>query len=383
MSPQTLIVVGASTRAAAFSALRAGLQPWCIDLFADVDLQACCPVRRLPINRYPRGLVDAIAEAPNAPWIYTGGLENHPRIIERMARLRPLWGNGPDVLRIARSPSAVSEIARGAGFRYPEHRSRPPLKAASGEWIIKPLRGSGGVGIDFWYKDTPSTLTERRAYWQEFVSGDPCAAVYVGGDEGARLIGVTRQLVGEPWLHAGPFRYCGSIGPLAVSAERRNQLETLGKALAVGSRLRGLFGVDFIDGGDEVVPIEVNPRYTASVEVLERALGISALALHRRVFEEAPEGFAPPMERPPIVGKAILFADRVCTFARTGIWSEIDYSPSEPWRMPVFADVPHAGERFQAGQPVMTFFVTGDSVSACLRELRRTVLSLHGRLFDE
>ena len=30
-----LLLFGASTRAAAFSALRAGLKPWCVDLFAD------------------------------------------------------------------------------------------------------------------------------------------------------------------------------------------------------------------------------------------------------------------------------------------------------------------------------------------------------------
>ncbi len=36
-SPQHLLIFGASARAAAFSALRAGLQPWCADLFADAD----------------------------------------------------------------------------------------------------------------------------------------------------------------------------------------------------------------------------------------------------------------------------------------------------------------------------------------------------------
>ena len=50
-----LILFGASTRAAAFSALRAGLRPWCADLFADADLQAHCPAMRLPV-RLPRRL---------------------------------------------------------------------------------------------------------------------------------------------------------------------------------------------------------------------------------------------------------------------------------------------------------------------------------------
>ncbi len=38
MSAERLLIVGASARAAAFSAMRAGFQPLCADRFADVDL---------------------------------------------------------------------------------------------------------------------------------------------------------------------------------------------------------------------------------------------------------------------------------------------------------------------------------------------------------
>jgi len=37
MDEAQVLIVGASARAAAFSALRAGLRPWCADLFADLD----------------------------------------------------------------------------------------------------------------------------------------------------------------------------------------------------------------------------------------------------------------------------------------------------------------------------------------------------------
>ena len=47
MKPEeSLLIVGGSTRAAAFSALRAGLRPWCADLFADLDLQQRLPSAR-------------------------------------------------------------------------------------------------------------------------------------------------------------------------------------------------------------------------------------------------------------------------------------------------------------------------------------------------
>ena len=47
MTNEHLLLFGASVRAAAFSALRAGLRPWCADLFGDADLQARCPALAL------------------------------------------------------------------------------------------------------------------------------------------------------------------------------------------------------------------------------------------------------------------------------------------------------------------------------------------------
>src|SRR5438067_508062 len=102
--PPIVLIVGASTRAAAFSALRAGLRPWCADLFADVDLQHACPALRIAGSDYPHGLERMLALAPPGPWLYTGALENRPAFVERLAQLRPLWGNDQAVLRRVRRP---------------------------------------------------------------------------------------------------------------------------------------------------------------------------------------------------------------------------------------------------------------------------------------
>src|SRR6478609_7195881 len=104
---QTLIVLGASARAAAFSIRRAGYQPYAIDLFADRDLAAICPA--VKIQRYPHDFFVSLAAAPQAPWIYTGGLENYPRLVDRLADVRPLLGNPGGVLRSVRDPRLFAE----------------------------------------------------------------------------------------------------------------------------------------------------------------------------------------------------------------------------------------------------------------------------------
>src|SRR5260370_33050866 len=76
-----VILLGASTRAAAGSARRAGWTPWCADLFAEAGLQAIATGRKGPIDAYPLGLVDALAEAPQAPVTYTGALVNRPDLL--------------------------------------------------------------------------------------------------------------------------------------------------------------------------------------------------------------------------------------------------------------------------------------------------------------
>src|SRR5262245_16673424 len=112
-----LIVIGASARAAAYSARAAGFAPFAIDLFADRDVAAIGPA--VKISRFSGELLRALRGAPQAPWIYAGGLENHPRLVERMVEIRPLFGNGGDVLRRMRNPAQLAGAVIEARCRFP------------------------------------------------------------------------------------------------------------------------------------------------------------------------------------------------------------------------------------------------------------------------
>src|SRR5947208_429305 len=143
LNGQPLIIVGASARAAAFSALRAGFSPYAIDLFADSDLAAVCPA--VKINRYPADFAAALAAAPLAPWMYVGGLENHPRLVDRLAKLRPLWGNRSEVLRLVRNPLRLAEGLAADGINCPAVRLSPPEPSTAVRWLRKPVRSGAGL----------------------------------------------------------------------------------------------------------------------------------------------------------------------------------------------------------------------------------------------
>jgi predicted ATP-grasp superfamily ATP-dependent carboligase len=378
-----LLIIGASARAAAFSALRAGLQPRSVDLFADLDLQARCPVQRLTRN-YPRGFEDVIRADLPGPWMYTGALENYPRLIGGWQQLRELWGVRSECLRWARDPVSIARVLGHHDLPCPRTLLQPPTEEGR-RWLVKPLRGAGGAGIREWTAaDSPPP---GRVYWQEYIDGQPAAAIYLSPIwNHVFFLGLTRQLVGLPWLHAAPFQYCGSIGPVRTRGQLRDELEGLGKAVGIGlgPRLTGLFGVDGILAGGHFWPVEVNPRYTASVEVLEYATGRRHLALHRSAFDRG--DYDMPKDATVtrgFVGKAILYAPHDLTFPADGPWLSELRSPMPLDVAPDFADIPAPGELIPRGRPVLTFFVCKATLDACEDALRVIADDLTRRLFPD
>lgn len=388
-----LLIIGASARSAAFSALRAGLEPWCADLFADADLAGRCSVIRVPGDQYPQAFREILEREPLAPWMYTGAMENHRLLVSQLARTRPLWGNDEEALNPCRLPELWTQYLQDAGIPCPRIRFttedidfRP--------WLVKPVKSAGGVGIRFWKGEPLRQLADRPAYLQEYVEGEPCAAIYLGQQRQARLLGVTRQLVGESWLHSGRFRYCGSIGPLLLDGPLRRHFEKLGQALAAGCGIRGLFGVDCVLEHGVPWPVEINPRYTSSVEVLEYATGLPALAMHRSVFDPGWEIEEPGLRariRPawemtpenwqgPFVGKAILFAPRDLVFPAKGPWLAA-LGIRDPWKMPPFADIPAAGTEIRKGHPILTILVQAGSLDDAAGLLLQSATELDRMLF--
>src|SRR5262245_35864604 len=182
-----VLIAGASVRAAAGSALRAGLTPWCIDLFADADLARACPVRA--VDDYPASFPAALAEGPAGPWLYTGALENHPAIIAAVPRL--LWGNPADVVRAVRDPFLLAATLSAAGVAVPRLSRVPTVKGRS---LRKPRRGAAGhrIGIH-----QPGERVPRGYYLQEWIDGDPASGLFLGQRDGSCVcVGATRQIIG-------------------------------------------------------------------------------------------------------------------------------------------------------------------------------------------
>ncbi|HEY1188510.1 MAG TPA: ATP-grasp domain-containing protein [Gemmata sp.] len=245
-------VVGSSARAAVHSLARAGYSAWAIDQFADRDLKRVAACAVCPPGGYPGALPELARQFPPGPVLYTGGLENHPSVLAELARSREVWGAPPEALARVRDPFALFPALERAGFAVPRLVPRGEPCPCEGRWLRKPFASGGGIGIRF---ASPGEAASPDHYFQEWLEGAPMSAVFVNDV----LFGATEQLIGEPWLHAEPFAYCGNIGPIDFAFPSPE----LG--------LCGAWGIDFIASADGACLIEVNPRYTAAVEVLEHA----------------------------------------------------------------------------------------------------------------
>jgi len=431
--PSPLLILGASVRAAACSAERAGFQPLACDLFADADLSARCPTLRAV--GYPHGLAAGAACLPSAPWMYTGGLENHPDVVDQIAATRELLGNAGPVLRAVRDPFQLAAAFSRAGLAFPPvlpayaaapdsspslRRSsslRPhPAEARPGRGLLKRRTSSGGTGVRRWEGCLPSQATPDDWYLQQWVAGRPCSAVYVAAAGTATLLGISAQLIAVPWCGGQGFRYCGSLGPLRLSPATVARFRRIGDCLAASFALRGLFGVDAILTPREVWPVDVNPRYTASIEVLERALGVLAVQRHVAACRQEAGGHelrgASGIEQPSAersldakslaaerhigwCGKVILYAPRpeeargaathqedaldgpaveIATdaagellAAATGLWPDV-------------ADVPSAGTRIEPGHPICTLFAAAPTQREVLARLQAAAAHWSARL---
>ena len=294
-----------------------------------------------------------------------------------IARRHRLWGVDAETLRAVRDPSRVTDILSRRGIPSPAVRRARDGLPRDGTWLAKPLSSCGGRGIE------PLTTENDRdwpsCYFQERIPGPSFSALFIGERSGARLIGVTRQLIGTA---GSPFAYRGSIGPVSIAANLAAKLHELGDALASEFALAGWFGVDYILHDDNPWPVEINPRYSASLEIHELASRRPLLDDHRRACNGNDVVGARParadLPQSLAIGKVVVYASRNLTFPDIALE---EYTLDDLFAVRSIADIPWPGSRIERGQPVMTLLASGENPAACrsrLIELERKWMSRLG-----
>jgi uncharacterized protein len=377
-----ILVAGVSVRAMVESAIHSGYSVLALDAFGDRDLRALAETHSLHRDVHVRYGAEELFSASRRlafdAVVYISDMENHPEILSRWALDCRILGNPPQVVKSVRNGALLFTKLRSAGFSAPEtvfcgdELEIDPKR----RWLIKPLLSGGGHSIAFLQK---ARLPDSQYMLQEFLPGKPCSISFIANGRECVVIGITEQLVGLRVLGSQGFRYCGSILPCPEAIDPEvgkrilDQARLLAAFLTKEFGLTGANGIDVMLDGDFITLIEVNPRYSASMELIERAYGLPIFDLHVKALLD---GTLPDFLleeqwiRCDFFGKAILFAER-----------EIGAPDTQDWHSRNLHDIPDSMERLPKGGPICTIIAAQPAYDKTYAELIRQAEILRKEIY--
>ncbi len=377
-----ILIIGISTRGMAESAKAAGYDLVTVDYFGDYDQKSWCEnfslKRDLNLPFGSAQLYEASRKINFDAVAYTSNLENHPEVVKRFEDASPekpgrLLGNRAEVLsRVRHAPTLFGFLQR-QGISVPEtiYKGQQPAANDNRRWLRKPIHSGGGHDIEF---STEGQSMGRGFIRQEYIPGIAASASFVANGEACIVLGLTEQIIGRPEFGAQDFRYCGNILPLAEEqASVLTQVQNITARLTREFNLVGVNGLDFILKENQVFPLEVNPRYSASMELIERAYGLSIFDLHVRSIEHRslPQfDLSARWVDQKFYGKAILYAGQDGNAPDTRGWPQRD-----------IRDIPFPGEALTADSPVCTILSSGDTRADCFASLAAQAAAIKGEIY--
>ena len=214
------------------------------------------------------------------------------------------------------------------------------------EFILKPLKGSGGYDINLLDNDMNIEFNEGEFILQEYLSGINLSSSILASKDDAKTIMTSRLLTMNDFEKNNSFVYVGNILPLtneSIMAEVKNVKEIKCEMIDTSQELSKEFdllgsnGVDYIYNEDGLHVIEINPRIQGTFECVEMSLGINMLDAHIKAC----------------LGEIIEVPKAKCY-----AYKKIVYSPSrmryENLGLNNIYDLPHIGSITEKSQPLLT-----------------------------
>ena len=254
-----------------------------------------------------------------------------------------------------------------------------------------------------------SRLPSNLWYLQEYVPGISIGVSYCTDSNGnpesngttestepprTRIVGIARSILSEELDAPLPWIYRGSLAPYSVSPSVRASLERFAKTVAQSTGIRGLWQADFqIDPNGQLWLLEINPRWSASMELHELLQGYSWITEHVRILCEGASKRVPSPRSPAgqQIAKGIVYAPhemhlsvaQVDRLGRSGWHGTLRELATAEFCL---ADIPQSdplGVDFAEGMPIVTVLVAGEKnadLPEKIRQARSTVLGWFKRI---
>ncbi len=354
-----ILIVAPSTRAIAESARQAKYDFATVDYFGDTDQKKICKNYSLRENRVDFSIENLFRfslrfRGKYSHLVYGSGFENHPELLEEYQKYFSLLGNPPEVVKRVRDWKKVIKIMKKLDIAFPRTFivESDEINDISGNYVIKPIKTGGGKGI---YKMGEHPPLAGKFLVQEYIKGKNVSAMVLGCEGEYFFIGGTEQLLDK-------FLYLGNISPF-----EHEELQEASIKIAEAFKLVGINGIDFILA-DKLYAIEINPRLTGALEVIERAYHLNIFDLHVKAC----------------LGEKIFLKRKISKnfFARKIVYAK--HTIKVKGKFPSFIkDVPEEGEIIKRGSPVCTILAQGITREDCMNDLKKKEEILNAYLWKE
>lgn len=357
-----ILVVAISGRSLATAARRAGYRVLVADLFNDTD--TCRLAERVAI--LPGSLQDGIDGTEIVPslrklvgedrpeaLVYGSGFERRPDLIDLLASVFPVAGNGADTVRRVKDPSSLASLCAGIGILHPEIRFDAPDDRQ--DWLTKVPGGAGGSHVRLAASAGPFP---PGSYFQRYVAGIGLSALFLADRGGAHIVGYSRQWP-SPSM-GSPFRYGGAVRLPRLPRAKGAKISRWLNDIVARTGLVGLCSADFIDGPEGTFLLEINPRPGATLDIFD---GDDTPLLTQHLRAVRGERIAIPRYRGAMASAIAYAAQPIPRF------------PELEWPS-LTADHQRPGSGLDAGDPVCTVLARAHSAAAATKAVMTRISEL-------
>lgn len=343
-----VLIFAQSGRYLAQSASQAGHTVWLADCFGDIDTQkVAARWQRLPAfseldSRNLLKLLTAFADGQACLLVCGSGIEKFFSILSQLPDNINYIGNNSDTIEKIKTPQLFFSLLSQHDLPYPTTQFFQPDKSEG--WLFKENVGLGGTHITLLDKE----YADKEGYFQWHITGNSGSILFLADGDKTQLVSINKQLLSASKTQ--PFQLAAIETPLKISQEHHQLLDTAINAITQETGLLGLNSLDFIiDENDQLFILEINPRPSASSELVENEL----------LFQQhiqACQGKL-PNHRPPTcshyAGLYYLYAPHKLTIPATMTWPIQSH------------DIPQQGTSIAAGQPICTIVVSAANIELC------------------
>ena len=253
------------------------------------------------------------------------------------------------------------------------------------QFILKPIQGSGGLGIFLLNNESCDELKQvneicqnislENYILQEHIEGTNVSSSVLSSHNDRKNL-INSRLITEHDLGNESYEYSGNILPLDENSfrmfngtrtnsddgntkninfnELNDEMKNTSEDLIRQFKLIGSNGVDYIlDKDGELEVIEINPRFQGTYELVENSLGINLLNAHIR----ACEGEIIDIPNPSKYSiKKIIYARKQVNIGNLNI--------------PNVYDIPYEGVKIEKDQPLVTIISSNEDLKTAIDDAK-------------